>query len=600
MGRPLGANRINDFFMGKKSVSKLNEAYEMSGGKVLTPNGRNSNSFKAKSTFTQGTPKRGAYPFSSGSSKGRSSPFFGGGTGATHNTAPKLYGTNYHINTRGTTAFTKGLGGAAITKAGMTYSQAFVKYGPLGLGALLFFDIVLADQGLASGELPEHIRNPGEKQDIGLGDFTFSPEAIERDSPLYLFGTYKDQSEEEKYWRTVGTVKPSSISSPAPQVRNERWEIPYVDTALGGSRLVSISKYQYDIESRHRPYSFEMIHTTDHKGRTSWRFGKTTTVKTSPNGNSGREKLETESATNHSNIPTPQRATSDNPPPPSIRPPFPSNETASPTPSKSFERPSSTSSPSKPPVVKKANTGSPPSALGDVNNDERPRVEVPAAVNTPAPKPPPPSKQSTIGDNPNAGKRANFGKQKADGEEVEDTKIISETTRMRADGVIETVIQREATPEEIEEYNRTIKNAEEVNERERIKQGLRESYPDLVEDLDSDTEKDGSVVKKVKRRTKREGKSSPSSVPEPGSNDKVSKTSEPDASSPTPQSEPKPVIQNKSIDDPIKDKIDKLPSKKDIALIVGGLDIIQQIAKKAGTASPVCLAPALVPPVSAC
>ena len=59
------------------------------------------------------------------------------------------------------------------------------------------------------------------------------------------------------------------------------------------------------------------------------------------------------------------------------------------------------------------------------------------------------------------------------------------------------------------------------------------------------------------------------------------------------------MVQNKVSDDPVIDKINKLPSKQDIALAVGGLDIIRQIATQAGSASPVCLAPTLRPPIAA-
>ena len=65
---------------------------------------------------------------------------------------------------------------------------------------------------------------------------------------------------------------------------------------------------------------------------------------------------------------------------------------------------------------------------------------------------------------------------------------------------------------------------------------------------------------------------------------------------PTPT--PEPVKQTSTVDDPIKDKIDKLPTVDDIGIAVAGLDIIKQIAQKAGTANPVCQAEGLRPAIN--
>ena len=644
MGRPLGANRINDFFMGKKSVSKLNEAYQMSGGKVLTPNGRNSNSFQAKSTFEQGTAKRGAYSFSSGSSKGSSSPFFGGRTGAVHNTAPRLHGTNHHINTRNTTAFTKGLGGAAIAKAGMTYTQAFVKYGPLGLGALLFLDIVLANGGLESGTLPDHIRNPGEQQKAGEGEYDPLVEMKASDDRFFLFGTFYSKNlsnlggcNNNAYWRSVESVRSSNIKGNDPETDGGSWYIPTISGRGGG--IMAVTREAYDTRSTGRGGQFmanvarnaPCLNTTGYSAGTD--LSTTVIIRTNgkeldPDYPGSKSEPVTAKTTDHSNTPTPKRATVNNPPPSSIRPPFPSDKTASPTPSSGFTKPN----PSKSSVVKQAVVKTPEGNIEtnnnlNTNNSDSPtpikqqsKLEAPSEIPEPIPTPKPP-KEKTI-------------QEVKQSKEPEAPVIISDTQVKRADGTTQRTVQRSATPEEMEEYTRK------ANEAEIKRQGAAEVNQEYQNFLDlgySELEnREPSELDKYKQEFRdktEENKRSPfgkidwfTVTPSKfdGTNDSKDLFGRPDEKSkeeqpqkttnlipvPEPDQTPttqtpttqtpttvEPVKQTPTVDDPIKDKIDKLPTKEDIALIVGGLEVFRQIKDKIGGLSPLCLAPTLQPSI---
>ena len=524
------------------------------------------------------------------------------------NSYSKPGGINVDINTRGTgTALGKSLGGAAITKAGMSYSQAFAKYGPLGLGVLLFADILLADGGLASGELPEHIKNPGEQQVTKkreYEDWSGVPEEQYRFEVRYRASSSHEWREKTFGFRDKAYAPYSNMEFYFSNNIAGYGKSGFPTLKAGGGDSGKRGDFYFKFDAHNKYGTPNGTWTKRQIGSTYFdKEGEIELIKMTPYDSEElydpkrEEKTKSESTTNHSNVPPPQRASSSNPPPSGIRPSSSNSETTNSSSSKSFEGSSSknSSSPSpKPPVVKKANVGGNPApSLGNTDNDERPRVEVPSSLNTPAPKPPPPKKSTTPG-NPDAGKTHKFGKLK----EAEDTKIISETTRIRADGIKETTIQREATAEEMREYRRTISEAEKVNEREKKKRELKESYPDFSEDLDdSDIGQDVSVVNEVKREGKSKVKPPPSSVPKPGSNDNAKSIPEPDQ---TKDSDPtlEPAKQTPTIDDPIKDKIDKLPTLDDIAITVAGLDIIKQIAKKAGTASPVCTAEALRPAIN--
>ena len=613
MNRPLGSNRINDFFMGKKSVSKLNEAYEMSGGKVLTPNGRNSNSFKAKDTFVQGTPKRGAYSFSSGSSKGSPSPFFGGRTGTTHNTAPRLHGTNYHINTRGTTAFTKGLGGAAIAKAGMTYAQAFVKYGPLGLGALLFLDIVLADGGLTDGTIPEHLRNPGERQEIEEKNPPFIAGQLEGvryvvTGVIHLYD-YRGSFHQERYPGPIDIYGPVGNIEVKLDAHESNPNLTAVYFIVEGKNVHGNDFVSYNSEAGH--------------GFTGKLIGKTIVrADGQPEPEPEPEKVFSESTTNYSNIPTPKRATVDNPLPSSIRPPFPSDRTASPTPSQSFTKPKA----SKSSVVKQAVVDTPEGNIETNNNlntnnsnspapaKQQSKLEAPSEIPEPIPIPKP-SKEKTL-------------EEVEQPEVVETPKIISDTVTRRADGTMVRTVQRMATPEEMEEYTRKVNLAKIRNERAAETNQDYQNFHDLgYSELEN---REPSELNKYKQefRDKTEANQRspfgkidwftiapsrfdgtdnwkhPFSKPNEKSVEKQpQKTTnpipvpEPDQT-PTTQTSTEPVKQTPTVDDPIKDKIDKLPSKKDIALIVGGLDVVRQITNAtAGGLNPLCQAHTLQPSI---
>ena len=594
MGRPLGANRINDFFMGNKSVSKLNEAYQMSGGKVLTPNGRNSKSFEAKSTFEQGTAKRGAYSFSSGSSARGSSPFFGGRTGVVHNTAPRLHGTNYHINTRGTSAFTKGLGGAAIAKAGMTYSQAFVKYGPLGLGVLLFLDIALADGGLADGTLPDYITQPGEQQEI-----------VPPEKPPFKGG----QGEGVRY-RVVVLEKRSGQNQPPhtydvtgpiegiSYFRYSPWEIYwdyyYVRLVSNNgtvqSGIAAISVRPGTSPPGDHVFKIDSITRLDGQPDTDGDPASDPGIKTSP------------TTTHHSSVPPPKRATVDNPPPSSIRPPFPSEKTANPTASSSFTKPELTKSS----VVKQAVVKTPEGNIEtnnnlNTNNSNSPaptkqpsKLEAPSEIPEPIPTPKPPKEESI--------------------QEVEQPKepelpvIISDTQVRRADGTTQRTVQRMATPEEMEEYTKKVNTAKIANERAaEINQEYQNFYDLGYSEFENREPSELDKYKQEFRNDIEANKRSPfgeinwftvtpskfdstdnskdpfrdsgqKSEQEPQKTTNLIPVPEPDQT-PTTQTTTtlEPVKQTPTVDDPIKEKLDNLPSKEDIALIVGGLDIVQQI-----------------------
>lgn len=499
--------------LGSNSTPKGKGAGFWVSGKSST-RGQETPSFNPQTSVNQKTSPKGWSPTWS---QARSSPSKGLGYKAydapnTSNPykppsgAPK--GTNLNINTRGGSALAKGLGGGVAvqaTKGGL--KKVLTKANPFVAAVLLILDIVLADRGIVSNKdelaaLEEWNRQVGEKQDIGLGNFTFSPEAIENNNSLYLFGTYKDESGKEKYWRTVGTVRPRSISSPTPRVRNDRWEIPYVDTSLGGSRLVDVSKNQYDFESRHSPYSFQMIHTADYKGTTSWRAVSATTVKASPNGNSGREKVETESTTDYSNIPSPQRATNDNPPPPGIRPPFPSAVTK--TPKAGIE---SNTSPST----------------------KQPKIEAPS----PTPQPIP-----TL--EPKAEKTIEEVEKKSESPTSEPN-IISETKARRADGVIETTTVREATEDEMKEFkkkaataNRELDNAQKVIEKDREFREFKRNINPFGDETDffyrqgKKFDTDTDTVEETTRQPPSKIGKPPSPLPKPKTPNYIDKPSEPD------------------------------------------------------------------------
>lgn len=192
----------------------------------------------------------------------------------------------------------------------------------------------------------------------------------------------------------------------------------------------------------------------------------------------------TESTINLSSIPKPERPTLNNPPPSNIRPAFPSNRTAEPSQSDYYAYPSQ-----EPPIVKEATTKTPPPPFTD--DDDRPRTEFPSATNTPAPKPPPPKKY-TDGENPDAGVTYKLGKQKSD-ETDSEPNIISETKVIRADGTIETTIQREATEEEMKEFNknlrdvnRKIENAQDVIEQDRKQREITIDHPELEVETEFD------------------------------------------------------------------------------------------------------------------
>ena len=637
MSRPLGANRINDFFMGQKSVSKLNEAYQMSGGKVLTPNGRNSNSFQAKSTFEQGTAKRGAYSFSSGSSGRGSSPFFGGRTGAVHNTAPRLHGTNHHINTRNTTAFTKGLGGAAIAKAGMTYAQAFVKYGPLGLGALLFLDIVLADGGLESGTLPEYLRQPGESEEIQ------PPQ-----EPPFYGGQMNIQYSVTIRVRVVHPLKPGFFQdevvtkAATGPIRGLEYD---TDSASCGSRTGTGSKIGTDkfcsigVNLGAANPFLQRIATIFYEDPPSKPPGQNIVEITAVTPRYGQEDTggnlpsavgTTTSSTTNNSTATAEKATVNNPPPSGIRPPFPSEKTANPTPSSSFTKPK----PSKSSVVKQAVVKTPEGNIETNNNlntnnsgsptpaKQQSKLEAPSEIPEPIPTPKPPKEKSI--------------------QEVEQPKepeipvIISDTQVRRADGTTQRTVQKSATPEEMEEYTRK------ANEAEIKRQGAAEVNQEYQNFLDlgySELEnREPSELDKYKQefRDKTEAnKRSPfgkidwfTSTPSKfdGTDDWKHPFNRPDEKSvekqpqkttnlipaPEPDRQPQPdqsaqpgtqpqlepVKQTPTVDDPIKEKLDNLPSKEDIALIVGGLDIVQQITNATASGlNPLCQAHTLQPSI---
>ena len=614
MGRPLGANRINDFFMEQKSVSKLNEAYQMSGGKVLTPNGRNSNSFQAKSTFEQGTAKRGAYSFGSGSSGSSSSPFFGGRTGAVHNTAPRLHGTNYHINTRGTTAFTKSLGGAAIAKAGMTYTQAFAKYGPLGLGALLFLDIALADGGLEDGTIPEHLRTPGETQEV-------EPPLAQSFTGGQMVGTNYYVSLQVGY-HSDGT----------PNYRQKTikgaitGELDYlIFGRYGGQNEITAYRVQVGTSSGwHNTGELVYVPTgSSPPGRTVVKIANVRTAGGQPDTGGDpplkSNGIKTVTTTNHSNVKVEKAPDAF---PSGVRPPFPSEKTANPTPSSSFTKPKL----AKSSVVKQAVVKTPEGNIEtnnnlNTNNSDFPtptkqpsKLEAPSPTPEPIPTPKPPKEKSI--------------------QEVEQPKepeipvIISDTQTRRADGTTQRIVLRMATPEEMEEYTRIANTARIRNQR------AAEIYQDYQNFLDlgysefenrepSEFDKFAQEVKDKRAETRQSpfgevdwytiapsrfdgtddwkhpfGKPSEKSEEGPQKTTNRLPVPEPDRpEDPQLKPTPEPVKQTSTVDDPIKDKIDKLPTVDDIGIAIAGLDIIKQIAEKAGTANPLCQAEGLRPAI---
>ena len=315
-----------------------------------------------------------------------------------------------------------------------------------------------------------------------------------------------------------------------------------------------------------------------------------------PSENSG---ITSEPSTNHSSIPTPEPASYGNVPP-FVRPVFPSERTASDTPSRSFTKPENRKPPS---VVKKANTQPPPPVI--IDNSEQPRVEQPSPTNNPAPEPPPP-KEYTEDKNPDA--EEEYIVDRRDSTEQEPDLIIEQVKRIRSDGTTETTTRREATEEELEQINKDARDAKrrvdeskEVIERDREFREITTDHPELREDTEFDRfANEFRTEIEEKRRTpfgdpnkdKR-----PSPIPDNKNDTKKIEPPEPDREPEKDKQPEPPDRQTPPNNDKVETKIDRLPTLEEITIAIGGLEIIRQIADKAGTASPVCLAPVLVPPV---
>ena len=259
-----------------------------------------------------------------------------------------------------------------------------------------------------------------------------------------------------------------------------------------------------------------------------------------------------ESTSNHSNVkPEPKGKGF----PSGVRPPFPSDRTSNPTPSTSFTKPKS----SKSSVVKQAVAKTPKGNIETNNNlntnnnnfptpvKQQSKLEAPSEIPEPVPVPLPP-KEKTL-------------EEVEQPEVIKTPKIISDTLSRRADGTTQRTIVREATEEELKEFK---------ERGEQIKVIRNSSV--------TTNQRTPSVSKKTTSQP----------VPEP---DQTPTTQ----TSTTPTT---PTKQTPTVDDPIKDKIDKLPTVDDIAIAVAGLDIIKQIAQKAGTANPICQAEGLRPAIN--
>ena len=663
MGRPLGANPINDFIMKTNYPSRGNSVPKGKGGGSWIPSskdaGKRANSAARKRSASNRSRKSFVEENSSFGNRKRSASSrgyksftetdssFGNRKRSASSRGYKSFtetDSSFSKNKRSvsnrsfkqspTTPQAKVLGGAAIAKAGTTYTQAFAKYGPLGLGVLLFFDILLADQGLASTELPEHIRNVGEKEIV---QFPSEPpfKGGQESGVYYKLRYYSliavgNNNYGELYRNNDERIYTHSVNLPGPVTGYTLHYPNGNETSFGEYKTRGKQFTQGYFLSIKGQDDMTLLNISF---RNSWGIEPIDFVRADGRPDTGgdpppeRKGITSQNTTNHSNIPTPKKATVDNPPPPSVKPPFPSDETASPTPSKSFERPTE-----KPPVVKKATTKIPKGKIeSNTSNDSNTsnsntsnesnispstkQLKIKAPSPTPEPLPTPtPTKEKTI-------------QEIEQPEVVETPKIISDTQVRRADGTTQKTVVREATPEEMEEYEANLNraNSRVDSAREVIKE--YENWQDLS--FSKFNNREPSELDKYKQefRDKIEAnrrspfgevdsyKMSPSRFDDtddwkypfgrPGEKSKEKQSQkttnelpipEPDQSEkdkPQPNSEP--VKQTPKVDDPIKNKIDKLPTLDDIAITVAGLDIIKQIAQKAGSASPVCLAPTLHP-----
>ena len=415
----------------------------------------------------------------------------------------------------------KPLGGSGIPKAiPAGAAKAYPKGGLLGLAGLLFFGILFDDQGLSDGTLPDHLRQPGETQDTEKGTLPpwyggQNPAIRYRyryEQAIILNGTFAN-------WKTFYSPLPAIVILPISGVRllindvnygtYEHWG--YDDEGSGNPAPDGSYGRTYLAQVKDSTGEWKTVVNTASRGHKVVGFEP-------PDGSTeadpyagvpgGTPATKTKSTTNN-NAPTPERATADNPPPPSIRPPLPRDRTAKPTPSSGIRKPSSKNyngKLEKPPTVSRANNNPPPSVLD--RDDKRARVELPSAVNTPAPEPPPPQKKTIGDDNPEAGKVYDFGELPTADADEEDLTIISERIAIRADGTKVKIKTREATPEEMEKFNKDLRdanrkldNATEVVEKDR-KFRLGNNYDggiDTNTDIGSPPEKNKNEVEEEER-----------------------------------------------------------------------------------------------------
>lgn len=434
-----------------------------------------------------------------------------------------------------TKTLSKGAGGAAVVSTAKGTGLKILGKGILpyfGGAALAVLDLFLFPDPVNDYDIEDWVANPGERQVVDELELPWTGGQNPNTTYSMKYGINPQFVEGEYVWQTFYKSQPSGLIPPFTDVG--------IYQLFGGEYLAE-SEY---IGDRQR-YS---VLVTDATGEA--KFWLTTSswgikifgfvpVDGSTEDNPDTIPVESQATIDNSRVSQPQKATADNLPPSGIRPVFPSNRTSSPNESDYYSYPSQ-----EPPVVKQATTKTPNAVVTD---SEQPKIESPSETPQPLPIPESPV-ETTIEETE---------QQQSDTDSTNDTEsnIISKTKVRRADGTIETTTQREATPEEMEEFNknlrdanRKLENAQEVLEEDRKRREITIDHPEL----EAETEFDKFA--KEWRQEQDEVRRSP--FGEINQNIPPSKTKNDDSRTPPPEPDsepevapfvpPPPVVQNKT------------------------------------------------------
>ena len=493
----------------------------------------------------------------------------------------------------------KGLGGKIIKGAGKLI-KAVLTVPAVQFGLLTFGMWASLERPTANGEIPDHIRNPGERQETREKTPGGQTPGVAYYCSIECFNPWTNR------WLTAYTRKNEYKLLYAP-IRGYEEDTAYAvgSDPNGNERRVTFIRVNNRPVWPNGQHNFTNTSTELRNFRIFALNGEGDTT----NGKEDTTNEQTNSTTDHAELDgwtykfDKTICFDRNGEPVTLKPPN-----------------------LKAPGVNKANVKPPPSILE--------QGEVPSATYTP-PGPPPPAKKYTQGGDVDT-KVYKFGKINLDDKDttkdLETPNVISKTKVRRADGTIEITTVREATPKVMEQFKKNLKdanrqseNAQEVIEADRKWRNLEDGVglDRVPNELDKYKQEFRDKIEANKRSpfgevdwygitpSKFDGTDDwkyPFGRPDDKSKEKQpQKTTnrlpmpEPDRPEdpqlePTPT--PEPVKQTSTVDDPIKDKIDKLPTIDDIAIAVAGLDIIKQIAQKAGTANPVCQAEGLRPAIN--